>query len=210
MPKEFTPQERATIYYYEQTAPQWSATHSDVNFWTEELAIFQQYLPRGLILEIGSGGGRDAQALNRAGYCYIGVDVSTQLLQQARLQNSSLMFLRRSFYRLSFEPNYFDGFWCSATLLHLPKANTPLALNNIHEVIRPGGIGFITVKEGSGDMVHEEETVNGMRLERYFTYYQKDEFGSLLKQTGYKILQQQTRVDSPRSTWLIYFLEVRK
>lgn len=210
MVKEFTPQELTTIYYYNLTAQNWSGEHANTSFWAKELTTFQRFLPQGSILEVGSGGGRDAKLLSTAGYNYIGVDVSTQLLEEARSKNPHLTFLPMSVYQLGFKPNSFDGFWCAATILHLPKDKASLALENIHEVVRPKAKGFITVKEGYGDMIPEEEVISGVILTRHFSYYQPDEFSHLLDKNHYKILGSQRRVDSPRSTWLIYYVETQK
>lgn len=41
-------------------------------------------MPAGKILEVGSGGGRDAKDLIEMGYEYIGIDISKGLLEEAK------------------------------------------------------------------------------------------------------------------------------
>lgn len=209
MREQFTSEELTTIRSYDKVASAWVAAHSGVNYWADELAIFQRYLPAGYVLEIGAGGGRDAELLDGAGYDYVGIDISGGLLEQARIRNPKLPFLEASIYDIK-SSILFDGFWCSATLLHLPKSRVEEALLSIHGAIRPKGVGFITIKEGYGDMIPEKETIDGIEIVRHFSCYQEEEFGDHLKATGYKTLEMQRREDSPKTTWLIYFVQVQK
>lgn len=117
----------------------------------------QELLPTGKVLEIGSGGGRDAKELIAKGYKYTGTDVSKGLLEEARKANPSTVFLRQSVYDLDFPDNTFDGFWASAVLLHIPKDRIDEALSRLRAVVRNDGIGFISIKQGEGQKIEEYE-----------------------------------------------------
>lgn len=58
---KLTLQEQQTLNSYNKYGKQWAASHLDFDFWAPELRRFKKYLPKGRILEIGSGGGRDAK-----------------------------------------------------------------------------------------------------------------------------------------------------
>lgn len=117
---ELTPEERLTIATYNKQAESWSSNHASAGFWGEEMARLKELLPSGRILEIGASGSRDANELIEAGYTYLGTDISASLLDQARKNNSGVRFEEVSVYDLDYD-ELFDGFWCSAVLLHIPR-----------------------------------------------------------------------------------------
>ncbi len=201
MEYRLTPEERITIETYDDMAQTWSANHSTTRFWGLEMDRFQSYLPQGRVLEIGCGGGRDAQELIALGYRYVGIDISAGFLTQARLNNPLALFLRMSAYDLAFKENSFAGFWASAVLLHLPKNRVRQALEELHRVTRPKGVGFISVKEGQGE---------GLIDQRFFAFYSQEEFASLLKTNGFGILKQDIKKMSEKTTWLTFLVEALK
>lgn len=207
MAKSEGTEEAVTTESYNLIAPQWAEAHKDPKFWQVELERFKFYLPSGKVLEVGSGGGRDAEALDALGYEYTGTDNSTGLLDVARKRNPTLNFFHNSVYELMFPESSFDGFWCAATLLHIPKSKIHNALHSIHNIIRSNGIGFICVKKGEGDMVFDEDDNYGPR---YFSYYQDDEFTQILEESGFPILEKYEIPVSTKTTWLNFFVRVEK
>ncbi len=207
--REFTPEELLTIASYNRSAETWAKSHSSIEFWSREFAIFRNYLPAGRILEIGSGGGRDAKLFIGAGYDYIGTDVSEELLNQARNANPDGIFLKQSVYDLIFPKGYFDGFWASAVLLHIPKTRLSEALRRINSITRKSGIGFISIKEGVGEKV-EEEILEGEEFSRLFAYFSDAEFADFLYNNGFDILRHQRKPMSEKTIWLTYFVQTKK
>ncbi len=207
MPKELTSEEKITVASYDAIAPQWAAAHSDLNFWQQELRVFQKYLPYGDIIEIGAGGGRDAKILAATGYSYFGIEPS-KLIKEARKNNPQLRFAQQSVYDLN-STEAFDGFWASAVLLHIPKSRINEALSSIHQVIRKDGIGFISIKQGIGEGILTEEEFK-QTINRYFAYYSTEEFMRILYQGGFDVLESQTKPLSPKTTWLNFFVKVQK
>lgn len=201
----FTKKEKTTITSYNKFFKQWVANHTATDIFDNSFPKFRKYLPKGKILEIGSGGGRAAKKINKAGYEYTGVDVSAGLLEEARKNNPNLTFLLQDVYQLNF-PFLFDGFWCAGTLLHIPKSRINKALKSIHRVIKPNGIGFICVKQGKGDMILDEDEYG----KRYFSYYTQDEFSEILTANGFSILETSILPVSPKTTWLNFFVKIEK
>lgn len=204
----YTPEEKITISNYDAAAEIWAREHDDPFFWLEQLLEFKKLLPSGKVLEIGSGGGRDAQVLTALDYAYTGIDASSGLVKEAQKRNPGLAFSRQSIYELNFPEAHFDGFWCSATLLHIPRQRIDEALSQIHRVVKPGGVGFISIKRGVGEE-NLIEDISGQTFERYFVYYSDEQFKEVLERNNYRILKNQTRIMSEKTTWLCYFIEVR-
>ena len=153
---KLTRDEVKTVSFYNDNARSWSDEHFELDYWKEEFENFKKFLPKGKILEIGCGGGRDAKVLISKGYDYIGTDIAKNFVNVARKNNPKARFLVRSVYDLKFPEDFFDGLWCSATLLHIPKNKIKQALKEIKRVIKQDGVGFISVKQGVGEETNEK------------------------------------------------------
>ncbi len=205
-----TKEEKLTLETYEEKGEDWAAQYSIYDPWKPDYKKFKKLLPKGKILEIGAGGGRDAKQLHKLGYDYIGTDISTTLLKVAQKSNPKLQFLHQSIYKLKFPKESFDGFWVCAVLLHIPKTKIDLALQKIKEVVKPNGIGFVSVKQGDNETVVEDSLDNGIVLKRFFALYHDKEFQQILRKNGFKIISSDIRKISEKTTWLIYFVRVIK
>lgn len=200
---QLTPEEKITLETYNATAKQWSENHATPGFWKEEMGIFRTLLPDGKILEIGSGGGRDAKELLALSYEYVGTDISTGLIEVARRENPNAVFLAQSVYDLDFpEGTQFDGFWASAVLLHIPKARIDAALQRIKKFMREGAIGFISLKQGDGERLEEDK--------RFFAYYSEKEFRQILQRNSFDVVQTTVHPMNEKTTWLCFFVRVHQ
>jgi SAM-dependent methyltransferase len=202
------PIEEATRAAYDNQAKIWASEHDDPDYWADELRHFQRLLPTGLLLEVGCGGGRDANQLIKHGYRYIGTDVSAGLLHVAQKNLPDEQFYQQSLYELGL-PNHqpFDGFWASAVLLHIPRYRIDEALQGLKRVLRPGAVGFITLKDGLGQETVIEPTSSGP-FERFFCYWQKDDFAPVLTRNGYTVVDYHFSVRSERTRWHCFFVQV--
>lgn len=116
--------ERQTISFYDQHAQEWAEKYgpnTKETFWKDELKEFNMLLPHGKILEIGVGGGREAAELIKMSYDYTGVDSAASLIEIAQQRFPQTHFYTQNVTELSLPANSFDGFWCSATLIHVSK-----------------------------------------------------------------------------------------
>ncbi|MDP2632420.1 MAG: class I SAM-dependent methyltransferase [Candidatus Curtissbacteria bacterium] len=204
---KLTNEEQQTLNSYNKYGKQWAASHSDFDFWAQELNRFKKFLPQGKVLEIGSGGGRDAREIIKAGYDYSGTDISKGLLEAAKKYNPGAKFLLKSVYNLNFPKNSFDGFWACAVLLHVPKKRIDEALQQLHRVIKSHGVGFISVKKGKGEKNTVEPPPDG---QRFFAYYSLKEFAGVLLRNDFEVLYSKERKKTAKTTWLIYFVSPNK
>lgn len=191
-----------TVKYYNQEANSWSASHGGDDkdsWWKDEMTRFNEYLPSGRVLEIGSGVGKDAEALIKLGYDYTGTDASSGLLELARKRNPSATFIQRYAHEIEPSLGEFDGFWASAVLLHIPRDEMQNSLLAISSVVKNEGIGFITMKEGEGERVDE-------KTGRLFTYYKEEEFTNVLESANFSVLEVGRR-DTEKDNWLIFYVK---
>jgi ubiquinone/menaquinone biosynthesis C-methylase UbiE len=201
--------EKKTVEGYDRLAEKWAGQHNDKRFWGEEMDRFFELLPGKKVLEIGSGGGRDAEEIIRNGYDYVGTDVSNGLLKVARKRNPEEKFINTSIYDLDFPDNSFDGFWASAVFLHIPKSRIGEALTRLRNVVKPGGIGFISLKRGEGEVEEVQTFEDGAKLERLFAYYKDSEFSNVLKRNNYDVVESK-EVKKGNTVWLVYIVRVNK
>jgi len=188
-----------TIAYYDNNARLWTSSHGGYekeSWWKDQMKIFHNYLPKGRVLEIGAGAGKDAESLINLGYDYVGTDASKELLKIAKERNPNAVFLNKSVQELDLTLGEFDGFWASAVLLHIPKDEMVDALKCISLVLKDGGIGFITMKEGRGEEVDE-------KTGRHYSYFQKEEFEDLLNLANFEVLEGGI-IDREGEKWLIF------
>lgn len=196
-----TNEEKRTIDYYNQKAEEWVASHGgyeEESYWKREIARFHELLPSGKVLEIGSGSGKDALALISLGYKYTGTDASQELIKIAQKRNPRANFLCQEVGDLDFPQETFDGFWIAATLLHIPKTRIDKALSRIKKVVKPGGVGFISMKQGEGEKTDQ-------KTGRWFAYYSKNEFTEVLERNGFKVVETQIRPEE-EDTWLVFYV----
>ena len=157
----------------------------DVYPMTQELAAFLAHLPvRSTIADIGCGTGEYAQMMAARGYQVIALDLSNGMLVQAR--GKGVRSLAQADVRcLPLASASVHGCFLSASLLHLPRAEAPWALDEIRRVLQESGIAFLSVKVGNGSaLVPEPEGVT-----RHFVYYQPVAFDQLLQEAGFVVIE---------------------
>ena len=198
--------ELVTKNTYNRIAEKWTREHNTPDYWKEELGVFSRLLPKGKILDVGCGPGRHYELFQQGGYDYMGVDYSKGLLAIARAEFPKAKFIEGNILDLPFQENEFDGFWAAASLLHIPKEKIPKALENIQKVVKPGGIGFVSLKKGEGEKVVVDE--DDAEDQRFFAYWQKEEFQNVLGKSGFQVVNFFEHHASEKTTWLAFFVRV--
>jgi SAM-dependent methyltransferase len=164
-------------------ADRWDGNES--HWTTDEAAGFAAALaPGALVADVGCGPGNDTVRLRDLGLRVHGFDLSHAMLTARRVPGQ----VRADLRALPLPDGALDGLWCSAVLLHIPHALVPGALAEFHRVLRPGGIGLITVAEGEGEswepfpQQHRQDA-----HERYYAYHRAEDFAALLAAAGLRI-----------------------
>ena len=185
---------------YDQIAPHYAARNSEMRDGLIDLATqFLELTGQPThILDLGCGAGRDMAWLEAQGASVVGADLSTGMLSHARhLVRGPLV--QADMLMLPFPLRQFDGVWCMASLLHLPKAEAPSALAEIKRVLTPGGSLALGLHEGQGE-TWEVNPYHGS-AQRFFSRYQSVEVEEMLISAGFRVLLKGSNTTGPRN-WL--------
>ncbi len=159
---------------------------------------FRERLAGGaVVLDVGAGPGADSAELRARGLRAVTVDLSLGMLKEGagffpgpRVQ--------ADMRRLPFG-SVADGIWANASLLHLPRAEVPAILRELARVLRPEGLLYLSVKEGTGEGYEEERY--GAGNPRFFTYWGPEALDAALAAGGFGI-ERARSTRGPRDRWL--------
>ncbi|MEV7226188.1 MULTISPECIES: class I SAM-dependent methyltransferase [Polymorphospora] len=141
---------------------------------------FGKLAEAGPILDLGCGAGRDMAYWADRGRRVVGLDLSLGMLRQAAARCGQPL-AQGDMCGLPFRAGVFTGVWCSASLLHLPKALAPVVLAEVARVLRPGGVLMVALKEGGGEGWEDESFWNAPGgVTRFFARYASTEVDALL------------------------------
>jgi ubiquinone/menaquinone biosynthesis C-methylase UbiE len=189
---------------YGQIAPTYAQVNANMS---EPLLMFAQkflellessFGPNANILDVGCGPGRDMAWFESRNINVTGVDYTQAMLELARtIVRGSLV--QADMRKLPFEAHSVDGIWCNASLLHLPKTDSPTALLEFKQILKPNGILFLAVQEGEGENL-ETRKVYGEN-QRFFARYSIAEMTGMLEVAGFEILENHAHESRDR-TWI--------
>lgn len=159
-----------TVDYYSRNAARYfqSTVELDMSALYDR---FLRYLPKsGHILDAGSGSGRDTLAFLKMGYRVTAFDASPEMA--ALSTKLTGVRTRVSTFKAFRETEQYDGIWACASLLHVPEAELPATLNQLHWGLKIRGALYASFREGTG----EHHSNSG----RHFTDLTVTAFQSLL------------------------------
>ena len=139
------------------------------------LAQFAGLLPAGAeVLEIGSGPGRDADALESRGLRVRRTDATAAFVERLRRHGHHAELLDVLTDQLG---GPYDGIWASAVLLHFDREVLADVLGRCRAAVRPAGLLGFSMKEGDG----ERWTTAKLDAPRYYVYWRPDELLALVR-----------------------------
>lgn len=159
-------------------------------------------LPAGArVLEIGSGSGRDAKALEAGGLSVRRTDITPGFVQTIRADGYPADVIDPLTDDLS-DPERdapYDAVYASASLLHVRREDLPEVVRNLASVTRPGGLFHLGVKEGDGARFSTHGEVGAPR---HFTFWREPALRTVIEAAGWTV-DSVDRGASPRGeTWL--------
>ncbi len=186
---------------YENAASDYADKNSDSHIMAKQRNEFKELLPKGRILDVGCGTGRDARWFSENGYDVTGVDYSANMLKIARKEAPKADFLKKDMRNLGFDRDSFDGIWCVGSLHHVDNPDAKFILLELNLFLRRGGIIYVSVKEGEGQTM-EKDYLGGERL---FCRYTLKELGTMMKAAGFRLVRGYVSEGARNQNWVNIF-----
>lgn len=198
--------DRSTVQSYDAAAAEYAAEAEAMPEWVgKEIDAFVAGLGgAGRVLEIGSGGGRDALALEKRGIHVRRTDVSrgfVDLLRADGFEADQLDPLTDDLTDPRRPGMPYDGIWACACLIHVAREDLGTVLGRLAEATRPGGRLHASVREGDGDDVSTHGSAAAPR--RYVeTYWREPALRSALENAGWAVSEIRRYTGRPDDHWL--------
>ncbi|MEX0429192.1 class I SAM-dependent methyltransferase [Nocardioides sp. DS6] len=179
----------ATIAAYEASAGVYGRDEIDESLRSVLDRFLAMLQPAAHVLEIGSGHGRDARALEAGGARVRRTDVTPGFVERLRQDGYAAVVLDPlgDDLRDPAAPDMpYDAVWASACLVHVARADLPVVLRRLAAVTRTGGALHVSLKEGDD----EEWSVHGtVAAPRLFVYWREGPLRAALADAGWDVVE---------------------
>ena len=156
--------------------------------------------PGARVLEIGSGGGRDALLMEQLGLVVRRTDVTPGFVALLRAHGHACDLLDPLVDDPASPDGPYDGVWANASLLHVARDDLPTVLGRLAAVTRPGGLLQVSLKEGDGEGWSTHGTISGPR---HFTYWRAADLADVVRAAGWvDVVARQGLGGDRGETWL--------
>ena len=175
------------------------------------LAGFAGLVDRGgVVADVGCGTGAAARMLANLGLDVLGIDLSPNMLAEARRRNPDLSFQVGSMTGLDFADGHFCGICAWYSVIHIPDEQLPDVFAEFHRVLRPGGLVLVAFQVGDQPRTFKE--MFGEQVSLTFYRRQPDTVAQLLDEAGlepYAALVREPNDDGFESTPHAYLIARR-
>jgi SAM-dependent methyltransferase len=139
----------------------------------------------GPACDLGCGPGQIAHYLHQRGVDVFGLDLSANMVEQARQLNPGITFQQGDMLSLDAEDDSWGGIAAFYSIIHIPREKVVQVLRELRRVLRPGGLLLLTFHVGQ-EVLHLDEWW-GEKVSVDFVYFQPDEMEGYLKSAGFEI-----------------------
>lgn len=166
-----------TVQAYDAVAAAYAAEAAAMPKWVaSEIAAFVTVLGgSGRVLEIGSGGGRDARELEARGISVRCTDIAkgfVDLLRDAGFEADVLDPLTDDLADPKRPAIPYDGIWACACLIHVAREDLGKVLRRLAQAARPGAPLHVSVRDRDGEDVQTHGDAAAPR--RYVEFYWRE------------------------------------
>lgn len=146
---------------------------------------------RGAVCDLGCGPGHVARYLHEAGADAFGLDLSPQMLAQARRLNPHLLFVQGDMTALPLADASLAGVTAFYAIVNLPPSIHPTAFREIARVLQPGGLVLLAFHMGNEQLDVKE--LMGLPITMGFHLLDPAKISAGLAETGLQIEDVVTR-----------------
>ena len=139
----------------------------------------------GAICDMGCGPGQIARYLHRQGVPTLGVDLSANMVAEAKRLNPEINFHQGDMLALPDPDNSWGGIAAFYCIIHIPRDQIVKALSELKRVLKPSGILLITFHIGTEIKHLDDWWEKSVNLD--FAFYLPTEMESWLKEAGFEL-----------------------
>lgn len=151
-----------TIAFYDDNAEDFLARTANVDM-SDHRQRFLAHIPDGgVILDAGSGSGRDSKAFKDLGYQVSAFDASNEMVKATR-SLAGVKARQMTFQEYAWE-SQFHGIWACASLLHVDRVELPSVLDRLASTLVLGGCLYASFKLGKMQRLEAGRYFNDMDL----------------------------------------------
>jgi len=181
--------DRPTIEVYEREAAGY-AVRRGVQRPERASAFAGAVAPEGVRLDLGCGPGHYLPLLGEPA---VAVDAAASMVRAAREAHPSVPAVRADLLHLPFGRGTVAGVWASKAHQHVPAADLPAALAEVHRILPVGGRFDLTVFAGPDGQPTSEEVTDddsGDDLPgRWFTWWEPTHLRAVIEAAGFAVDQ---------------------
>ena len=169
---------RRTLAHYDERAESfWEGTRDhDVS---QNIATLMRHIeatPPFAILDFGCGPGRDLRTFADMGHAPVGLEGAPRLAAMARVHSGCEVW-EQDFLALRLPQARFDGVFANASLFHVPRAELPRVLRELHACLKPRGVLFSSTPRGRNE--------EGWNAGRYGAWHDLEGWRGYLTDAGF-------------------------
>lgn len=193
-----------TLSFYDNVAADFKIERNSLQGFDEIYSLFLSYLKAGSkILDFGCGTGRDSLYFKKHGYDVTALDGSAKMCEITK-ESCDVPVLHVYFEDFK-EENQYDGIWACASLLHLPKDNLVVVLQNCANALKKDGYMYVCFKRGDFE---------GFRGTRYYFDMEEETFKKILELVPdlevVEVYYNESKLESqPEIRWINFVLKKR-
>jgi SAM-dependent methyltransferase len=101
------------------------------------------------LLDLGCGPGRDLKTFAQLGHTCIGLEGEPRFAAMARAWSGCEVW-EQNLFEMALPAAKFDGVFANAVLFHVPAAELPRVLRQLHDTLKSGGVLFSSNPRGDG------------------------------------------------------------
>jgi ubiquinone/menaquinone biosynthesis C-methylase UbiE len=150
---------------------------------------------RGVVYDLGCGPGQTTAFLHAQGVSVRGLDLSPDMLREARQKYPGIEFVQGDMLALPLADDSVAGVVAFYAIVHLSPSGLRQALKEMYRVLQPGGLFLLTFHIGDGS-VHRDEFL-GHRVSLDFNFFQPRVIADELTQAGFVAVEVNERDPYP-------------
>lgn len=148
--------------------------------------LIEKVADLGIICDVGCGPGQIAGYLYQRGAAVCGIDLSAEMIKQARILNSEISFETGDMLRLErIADDSFGGIAAFYSIVNIPPDLIPQAFVELRRILKPGGVLLVSFHIGRETVYLDEMLDKKVSLDFYL--YETAEIKKKLEAANFEI-----------------------